>query len=355
MRDPLYRRALAEGTPLREGETATFVWRGRQAPRLMGDFNRWVPDTALPLDPVASGVWALSLDFPRDAYLEYAFLCGDERILDPLNEQLTPNGFGQMNNFFYMPEGAPSPLLAPSPGARGKVTRRVMVSAGHDLKGEFIGKQREVYFYQPPVAEPCPLLVVYDGRDYWRQGRLTHIVDNLIAQNRIRPVALAMVANGGHRFRGVEYACNEATTGFVVNQLLPLARSELNLLDPEVRPGAFGVVGASMGGLMALYTGLRHPEIFGMVLSQSGAFGMDETDMVVFDLIRDGPPKPLKVWMDIGTYDFPELIPPNRRMHALLEAKGYPVTYREYHGGHNYPAWRNEVGPGLEALLGGAV
>jgi enterochelin esterase family protein len=57
--------------------------------------------------------------------------------------------------------------------------------------------------------------------------------------------------------------------------------------------------------------------------------------------------------MDLGKYDFPELIPPNRRLHALLKAKGYAVTYGEYAGGHNYPAWRNEVGRGLETLFGG--
>jgi enterochelin esterase-like enzyme len=39
-------------------------------------------------------------------------------------------------------------------------------------------------------------------------------------------------------------------------------------------------------------------------------------------------------------------------MRALLETKGYPVTYREYHGGHNYASWRNEVGQGLETLFG---
>jgi enterochelin esterase-like enzyme len=353
MTHPLLERAEVEGTPLIDGETVTFVWRGRRPPTLVGDFNRWNPDQAVVLEAVVPGVWMGMLNFPRDTYMEYSYLGDDGNMVDPLNARLTPNGLGQTNNYFYMPEGAPTPLIQTARGPRGKVIRRMMLSQGHDLRGEFVGRRREVYLYQPPVAEPCPLLLVYDGRDYVRLGRLPQIVDNLIAQKRLRPLAMALVANGGQSSRGVEYACNEATTGFVVNQVLPLARAELNLLDPRTVPGAYGVAGASMGGLMALYTALRHPELFGHVLSQSGAFGMDETDMVVFDLIRDGAPKPLKVWMDLGKYDLPELTSPNRRLHALLQAKGYAVTYSEYSGGHNYPAWRNEVGRGLETLFGG--
>ncbi|MFN8374318.1 MAG: alpha/beta hydrolase-fold protein [Anaerolineae bacterium] len=39
-------------------------------------------------------------------------------------------------------------------------------------------------------------------------------------------------------------------------------------MDIQQHPGAFGVLGASMGGLMALYAGLRMPALFGQVISQ---------------------------------------------------------------------------------------
>ena len=51
------------------------------------------------------------------------------------------------------------------------------------------------------------------------------------------------------------------------------------------------------------------------------------------------------------TYYFKSLLPANRDMADLLSARGYPVTYREYPGGHNYPAWRDEVWRGLEKLF----
>ncbi len=352
MTHPLLKQAETAGTPLIDGEMATFVWRGHQPPRLIGDFNRWEASRALELEPAAPGVWQRTLSFPRDTYMEYAYALNGARVSDSFNARRVPNGLGQSNHFFYMPEAAPSPWVRPGRGPRGEVQRLRLASPGHSLTGEFVGKQRSLSLYQPPTAEPCPLIVVYDGRDYVQRGRLPRIVDNLLAQNRIRPVALALVDNGGQRARGVEYACCEATVGFILNQVLPVARAELNLLDPAAAPGAYGVLGASMGGLMALYTALRAPHIFGAVLSQSGAFGVGETEMVVFDLVRDGAVKPLRVWLEVGTYDFPELVPPHRRMRALLEAKGYPLTYREYPGGHNYTAWRNEVSFGLETLFG---
>ena len=41
-----------------------------------------------------------------------------------------------------------------------------------------------------------PLLVVYDAQDYLTRGRITQIVDNLIAQGRIEPFAIALLDNG---------------------------------------------------------------------------------------------------------------------------------------------------------------
>jgi enterochelin esterase-like enzyme len=86
------------------------------------------------------------------------------------------------------------------------------------------------------------------------------------------------------------------------------------------------------------------------VFSQSGAF---EADMlfyrsVIHDLIRLGEPPPLRIWMDVGRYEW--LLEPNRRMHRLLREKGYNIAYREFNGGHNYRSWRNSIWQGLERL-----
>ena len=348
----MIRRARQEGAPLIDPGTGqvTFVWRGKTPPQLNGDFDDWgtpsgAEDPPLGQAELEPGLWAYTLTLPRDAYIEYAFVLNGRRVPDPLNPRSTPNGMGEVNNYFYMPEAAPTPLAVRDRRvAHGELTHH-SVEAG-DL---IVGTRRSVYLYQPPVNEPCPLMVVLDGHDYLRRVKLPNIVDNLIAHGRIRPVALALVDNSPSA-RFIEYACSEATVSFLLEIVIPYARAHLNLLDVNRLPGAYGVMGASMGGVMALYAGARAPEVFGSVLSQSGAFGMPGHDFVIFDLLRQASVKPLHIWMDAGRYE--GLLECNRRMNQLLVGKGYHVTYREYSGGHNYPSWREDLWRGLEALYG---
>jgi enterochelin esterase family protein len=110
------------------------------------------------------------------------------------------------------------------------------------------------------------------------------------------------------------------------------------------------VLGASFGGLMSMYTGLRMPEIFGKVISQSSVFESEGRDFVAVDLIRAKQSREIKIWMDIGHFDW--LLEDNRRLQPILNENGYNVTYREFSGGHNYTCWRDEVGIALEEMFG---
>ena len=190
-------------------------------------------------------------------------------------------------------------------------------------------------------------MLVYDGPDYQRRASLTTVVDNLIAAGRIQPIALAMVANGRDA-RTSEYGSSEGSMVWLQEVVLPLAREHLSLVDVDEAPGAFGVLGASMGGLMSLYTALRMPGMFGRVLSQSGAFHIGSYVTGVVDLVQHLPVQPLRIWMDVGRYEW--LLQSNREMHTLLRSRGYDVTYNEYNGGHAYVAWRDDLVQGLQDL-----
>ena len=104
-----------------------------------------------------------------------------------------------------------------------------------------------------------------------------------------------------------------------------------------------------MGGLMALYTAIRFPEIFGKVISQSGAFCLPDLEFVLTDLIRYFPKKEVNIWMDAGRFE--TLHKSNRAMKTLLDGKGYPVKYQEFSGGHNTTSWRDHISRGLEYLF----
>jgi enterochelin esterase-like enzyme len=340
---PLLALARTLGNPVLGGDTATLIWEGETAPTLIDDLHGWdeAPQSML---PAGKGLWTFSMPLPHDAYLEYAFIDPEtgERMPDPLNPNRVKNG-DEYNNYFYMPQGRPNPLALPKKGvAQGTVTKLAVPT--DDFAA---GTRRTVYLYRPPVDDPVPLLFVYDGQDYLRRAKLNVIVDNLLAEKRIRPFAMAMVQNGGAA-RTVEYSCSESTIGLLMECVLPVAKEKLNL-EP-IASGGYGVMGSSLGGSMALFTALRFPQVFKKVLSQSGAFIAPDYQYVVVDLVKCGDPRDIEIWMDAGRLDW--LLDGNRQMFALLKEKNYKVKYHEFSAGHNYTAWRDDIWHGLEELYG---
>jgi enterochelin esterase family protein len=349
----IIKRALKDGNPVIDMDQAVFIWEGESTPYLVGDFNQWdgnfmrfkrvspklIPDSK-------KSIWSCTLTLPRDAYVEYALYdpVSQSNFLDPLNKKSVSDGLGNRNNFFYMPETMPSPFPVRradvTPGALTKHT----VSTGM-LREDY---ERTIYLYRPPVKEPVPLLVVYDGKDYLQRAKLNVIVDNLIAERRIQPIAMAFLPAGG-RWRYVEYFCSDATLHWVEQIVLPLTREKLKLIDIEKHPGSYGVLGSSAGAIMSLYTGLRMPDIFGKVMSQSGVSAWDGRDWATVDLIKHKHAHNINIWMDVGALDF--LLEDNRRMKSLLTENSYNFTYRECSGAHNYTSWRNDIWRGLEVIF----
>ncbi|MGB9800528.1 MAG: alpha/beta hydrolase-fold protein [Thermanaerothrix sp.] len=329
-------------SPFITDHNVTFLWEGPHCPMLIGDFNLWDIQKAIPLESKNTTIWETTLAFPPDAYIEYCFIVDGCRTLDPKNPRKVRNGTGGVNNYFYMPQAAPSPYLKPRK-LRGRVLH---YSIRDELR--LSNPSRKIILYQPDAPGPYPLLVVFDGKEYLERARIISIIENLLEDQKIRPVALALIPNAGTS-RFVEYACNDSTVSFVVNRVLPLAQENLNLLDIRRNPGAYAIMGASMGGTMALYVALRHPEIFGKVISQGGAFRLFDEDFSIFEMVDRPFVPPIQIWMDVGRFDF--VYEANQRIHHILVKKGYNVAYREVNGGHNYTTWRNDLPNGLMRLF----
>jgi enterochelin esterase-like enzyme len=172
------------------------------------------------------------------------------------------------------------------------------------------------------------------------------LTDNLLHERTLPPLAIAFLDNA-RESRFAEYGCSEALVGFVAQELLPWVSSQVALVP---HPGGHCVLGASLGGLAALWLGVRLPEIFGRVFSQAGGFALGFTkELGVTTILRVGERVPLRIYLDCGRFD--PLLAANRTMHELLKVRGYEVAYREFNAGHNYPAWREDLTAGLQWLL----
>jgi enterochelin esterase family protein len=187
-------------------------------------------------------------------------------------------------------------------------------------------------------------------------------LDNLFAAGKIPPVVVVGVQNLSSQTRTRDLNCSDEFATFLVKELVPWARKTYRVHDD---PGHTLVGGISLGGKMAAYCGLKHSEVFGKVLSQSGSFltaVREESPTPLWNGEAPGllavqflqsPRLPLEFYLEVGRYEttlpFSHLLE-TRRLRDVLQAKGYPVAYSEFVGGHNEVCWRGSFADAIIAL-----
>jgi enterochelin esterase-like enzyme len=243
------------------------------------------------------------------------------------------------------------------------------------FRSKLLGNERPIWIYTPhgyaAGTKPYGLLVLTDGGQYVNTVRVGTILDNLIAAGLIPPLVAVMVENPD-RWR--ELSCNPTYADFLAQEIVPWARANYHATD---RPEQTIIGGTSLGGLQAAYVGLKHAEVFGNVLSQSGAFAWkpaaeNEPEWLNRQFAAS-PRLPLRFSFEAGllegTWWWRDLMvklpnaPPanlidptrlaaNRNFRDTLQSKGYSVHYTEFIGNHTLFNWRGTLASHLIALVG---
>ena len=379
---------LIEPGPDADHALVTFLWRaaGTAAPIVVvgglahADVDRdrlvHLPETDLwyrtylaPAD--VRTVYRLSVDGPLGPTVEEAMRRFFMARPDPLNpctyvvppDIERPDATGGVASVLEAPGATPQPWVAP----------RSAVPTGcvdlHRLRSAILDNERRVWVYTPPgytsTGAPYPVVLLFDGSEY--SGRLVPtptILDNLIAAGRIPPLVVLLPDSLDGETRSRELRPSSPFATFVTDELLPWARQ---LYHVTTEPALSVVAGSSAGGLVAASIALRHPDVFGNVLSQSGFVVWkpedDPRDHWLARQIEDHPAVPVRWYLDVGVLeDRPRpdggatMVEANRRLRDVLRATGYDVRYAEFSGGHDYLCWQGTLADGLVALLGaGAV
>ncbi len=327
------------------GTLATFT-PPAGATALIGDFTDWKKRPAL---PVVAGQ-PITLTLPRGAWVEYAWLDADgEPFADPDNPQRSLNPWWPYPRAAVIGEYVQHPLSLE--------TGTVPAGTAHRLswEGQMFAGTRRAIVYTPPgydAAQEYPVYYVQDGVAFYRTGRLGDLLDRALGAGLIAPAVLVFVEPGD---RNAESYLNDRYLDFLVQEVWPRVEGEYTVARTAQGRGLWG---ASLGGLISLYLGSRHPELFGRVVSHSGAFiahpnarkGTEIDTTTAGEWLRErliaAPPRHLKVSLDTGTLEW--LTAPNRRMAAALTDAGVPHQYREYQSGHNWVTWKAAL---PEALL----
>ena len=227
-----------------------------------------------------------------------------------------------------------------------------------------MGNRRSIWVELPPGFQKgqrlCGLVIAFDGVVYRSTVPAPRIVQWLVREGRIPPTALVLVGNPP-RSRVREMGLDPSFPEFLARELLPWLRRTYRT---DVRPSRTVLAGSSLGGLAAAFSALRHPESFGAVLAQSGAFQWSRPSDgggpgALMRAYARLPRLPIRFYLEAGRRESLaapgaglSLLAASRHFRDVLVAKGYPVAYSEFEGGHDYACWPDGLRSGLSYLLG---
>lgn len=258
-------------------------------------------------------------------------------------------------------------LLAPPACAQQQTPRATGRVEARTITDSTFHRERRVWVYTPPGYAaaghaPYDLLVVFDGGQNLEAIPLATILDTLLAGGHAPPFVAVLVDDSTGAVRLGELANRAPFAKFVAEQLVPWVRRGWNVTNDPQRTI---VHGTSAGGLAAAYVAFVHPELFGNVLSLSGALwrGAEASNGPPFEWLTAqyaaAPKKDIRFVLNVGALETqrvmggagPAMIEANRRFRDALRARGYDVTYREVPEGRHLPeSWALQLPAGIVTL-----
>jgi predicted alpha/beta superfamily hydrolase len=272
------------------------------------------------------------------------------------------------------------------------------VSAGQLRKHEqfrsrFLRNNRDLIVYVPPGYDDqpftrYPVLYMQDGQNLFDRAtsfggqdwNVHGAADHMIGIGAVQPLIIVGIYNTG-KSRIHEYTPTKAPklgggradryAKFLMEEVMLFIQREYRVNgDPRVT----GIGGSSLGGLLALYLGLKNPQVFGKIAALSPSVWWHQRMIMqfavsvtlrppqrkrpIFRLRSAEPglemPRPT-IWLDIGTKEGPRIVPDVEQFRDILLQKGWredeDLHYERVDGGeHNELAWSQRIGRVLQFL-----
>jgi enterochelin esterase-like enzyme len=364
-----------------EGVPATSNIRGQQYPRVHDDlrvtFRIKAPDAQkvvfgffdsqrYPAKKGDDGFWTATTEPQVPGFHYYRVFIDGAEVNDPASE--TYYGTGKMTSGIEIPEKGVDYDL-PKDVPHGEVRERWYHSKTTD-------GWRRIFVYTPPGYDTdrdmrYPVLYLQHGggedeRGWPNQGRVSFILDNLLAERKARPMIIVM--EQGYARRPGDTALvpgppRPAAPGqsapprpdfsrmfgafedVMVKDLIPMIDATYRTIpDREHR----AMAGLSMGGMQTFQITLKHLDLFAYIGGFSGGGGgfggplnpKSAHDGVMAD--ADAFNRKVRlVWLGIGTAEPQRMYESVKNYHEGLEKAGIKHVYYESPGtSHEWLTWR---------------
>jgi len=313
-----------------------------------------------------NGVWEITIGPIDPGAYRYNFNVDGVSVMDPRNPSVSESN-GNAWSLIYLPGADFMDTKDVPHGAVASVT----------YYSRSLGKFRRMHVYTPPGydtgTQKYPIFYLLHGAgdsdDSWSSaGRAGFIVDNLIADNKAKPMLIVMpaghtgpfdfsAASGGPR--SLDF--NDAFVKDFVGDIMPYVETHYRVLRDRSHRA---IAGLSMGGAHTLNIAVPHADEFGYVgVFSSGIIGIvpmagpvaapvaspSWEQQHLAELDNSAGKKDWKLfWFATGKDDF--LLNTTKATVELFQKHGYQPVFHESAGAHTWTNWReylNEFAPRL--------
>lgn len=292
----------------------------------------------------SEGFWTVTTDVINSGFNYYSLLIDGVAVADPSSQSFY--GMGRMASGIEIPNKE-GDFYALKTVPHGEVRIQQYFS-------KVTNSWREMYVYTPPgyenTNEKYPVLYLLHGggedQTGWAsQGKANLILDNLIANNKAKPMVIVMLDGNMTGNAGFNENALKAFESELKTEAIPFVESNFKVAkDAKNR----ALAGLSMGGLQTLYTGIKNWDLFSSIgvfssgwwannpaLSDPQYEFMKNNSAVINSNIK-------QLWISMGGKE--DIAYENCKiMLKKFDQMGIKYKYSEYPGGHTWPVWRHDL------------
>jgi enterochelin esterase-like enzyme len=295
----------------------------------------------------SEGFWNVTTDSVSRGFHYYSLVIDGVAVADPASESFY--GMSRMVSGIEIPydEGG---FYALKDVPHGDVRIKKYFS-------KVTNSWREMYVYTPPGYDNSdtqyPTLYLLHGggedqRGWATQGKTDLILDNLIAENRAKPMVIVMMDGNFYSPVGIAGFGMQQLNMFeneLKNAVMPFVESNFKV-SKEANNRA--LAGLSMGGLQTLHAGVRNSDLFNYLGVFSSGWWANNTKLSdpQYEYMAANKEKintNLKeFWISMGGKE--DIAHNNCQiMMKRFDEMGIKYRYSEYAGGHTWPVWRHDL------------